>query len=150
MSMTQNVQIGKSADPRAAFGNGVEGLIAEYAANKAKADELTARNQEIALELEKNAAFKPGASTGHLVGAGLKVTITRRVNTRWINDRLETARRLLTDELFFRVFKWKYEPRSKKDVDAFLEYAAPEYRSAILAAMETTPGNPGVKLEAIQ
>ena len=54
------------------------------------------------------------------------------------------------DELFFRVFSWKYEPRSKKDLDGFLEYASPEFRAAILEAMETSPGKPGVKLEALQ
>jgi hypothetical protein len=63
---------------------------------------------------------------------------------------LETARVRLTDELFFKVFAWKYEPRSKKELDGFLEYAAPEFRAAILAAMETSPGKAGIKLEAVQ
>ena len=136
MSMQENAQIGK--------------LVREWACNKKEADALTARNAEIADELVKAAAFDDGSNTGHLLAGGFKVTVTRRFNTRWVTEKLENARKVLTDELFFRVFKWKYEPHSKKDLDAFLEYAAPEFRAAILAAMETSPGRPGVKLEPAQ
>ena len=138
MSMHQKAQIGNAPDA----------LVLEWALNKEQADALTARNAEIADELAKIAVFRDGSNSGHLEAGGYKVTVTRRFNTRWVAEKLENARKILTDELFFRVFKWKYEPHSKKDLDAFLKYAAPEFRSAILAAMETSPGSPGVKLEA--
>ena len=144
MDVTQNVQIN---NPGA---TGLDALVLEYADNKARADELTARNAEIAEILEKAARFKNGSNTGHLTAGGKQVVVTRRFNTRWVAERLETARAALTDELFFKVFAWKYEPRSKKDLDAFLEYAAPEFRAVVLAAMETSPGKPGIKLEALQ
>lgn len=143
MDVQQNVQIGNGAV-------GLDALVLEYAANKARADELTARNAEIAEELEKAAAFRDGSNTGHLTAGGHKVVVTRRFNTRWVTEKLEAARAKMTDELFFKVFGWRYEPRSKKDLDGFLEYASPEFRQVILAAMETSPGKPGVKLEAIQ
>ena len=143
MDVQQNVQIGNGAV-------GLDALVLEYAANKARADELTARNAEIANALDKLATFKDGCNTGHLTAGGYKVTVSRKFNTKWRQEKLAEARSKLTDELFFRVFSWKYEPRSKKDLDGFLEYASPEFRAAILEAMETSPGKPGVKLEALQ
>lgn len=147
MNVQQTVQSGNEA--QGVFGD-LDQLVLEFARNKAMADELTARNAEIAEELEKAAAFKDGSNTGHLVAGGHKVKIVRRFNTRWVADKLEVARAKLTDELFFKVFKWKYEPRSKKDLDAFLNLAAPDFRAVILAAMETSPGRPGVEMEEIQ
>ena len=146
MDVQQNVQISNTAMASA----GADALVREYAANKAKADKLTARNAEIAEALDKLATFKDGSNTGHLTAGGHKVVVTRRFNTRWVTEKLEAARAKMTDELFFKVFGWRYEPRSKKDLDGFLEYASPEFRQVILAAMETSPGKPGVKLEAIQ
>lgn len=143
MDVQQNVQIGNGAV-------GLDALVLEYAANKARADELTARNAEIANALDKLATFKDGCNTGHLTAGGYKLTVSRKFNTKWRQEKLAEARSKLTDELFFRVFSWKYEPRSKKDLDGFLEYASPEFRAAILEAMETSPGKPGVKLEALQ
>ena len=143
MDVQQNVQIGNGAV-------GLDALVLEYAANKARADELTARNAEIAEELEKVAAFGDGSNTGHLTAGGHKVVVTRRFNTRWVTEKLEAARAKMTDELFFKVFGWRYEPRSKKELDGFLKFAAPDFRAVILAAMETSPGKPSVKLEAMQ
>ena len=143
MDVQQNVQIGNGAVS-------LDALVLEYAANKARADELTARNAEIAEELEKAAVFRDGSNTGHLTAGGHKVVVTRRFNTRWVTEKLEAARAKMTDELFFKVFGWRYEPRSKKDLDGFLEYASPEFRQVILAAMETSPGKPAIKLEALQ
>ena len=146
MDVQQNVQIGNAAMASA----GADALVREYAANKAKADELTARNAEIAEALDKLATFKDGCNTGHLTAGGYKLTVSRKFNTKWRQEKLAEARSKLTDELFFRVFSWKYEPRSKKDLDGFLEYASPEFRAAILEAMETSPGKPAIKLEALQ
>lgn len=147
MDVMQNVQIGNLPSSTE---SDLDALTREHAANKLEADRLTARNAEIAELLSAAATFKDGNNTGHLTAGGFRVTVTRKVNTRWDADKLETARRKLTDELFFKIFKWKYEPRSKKDLDAFLNLASSEFRSSILAAMETSPAKPGVKLEALQ
>ena len=149
MNISEDVQISNTT-AMAGLGD-LDALVLEYADNKARADELTARNAEIAEALEKAARFRDGSNTGHLTaGGGQKVTVTRRFNTRWVAEKLEAARAKMTDELFFKVFAWRYEPRSKKDLDGFLEYASPEFRAAILEAMEISPGKPAIKLEALQ
>ena len=151
MNLQQNVQIGNGwpakLGPEAMCLNN---LVAEYATNKAEADRLTARNAEIADQLLPCASFKDGSDTGHLVADGYKVTITRRANTKWLKDKLEEARSKMSDALFFKVFAWEYKPRSKKDLDGFLAHADPEFRRLVLTAMETSPGKPGVKVEALQ
>ena len=148
MNISEDVQINNTT-ATAGLGD-LDALVLEYADNKARADELAARNAEIAEALEKAARFRDGSNTGHLTAGGQQVTVTRRFNTRWVAERLEIARAALTDELFFKVFAWKYEPRSKKDLDAFLKYAAPEFRAVVLAAMETSPGRAAIKMEALQ
>ena len=120
MDVQQNVQIGNGAV-------GLDALVLEYAANKARADELTARNAEIADALDKLAAFKDGSNTGHLTAGGYKVVVTKRFNTRWVTEKLEAARAKMTDELFFKVFGWRYEPRSKKDLTAFWNMPLPSF-----------------------
>lgn len=150
MDVTQNVQISNLGSRLLPPSPGLDELAREYAANKAKADALTARNAEIAESLAAAAAFKDGSNTGHLSAGGFNITITRKFNTKWLAEKLEDARAKLTDELFFKVFAWRYEPRSKKELDGFLKFAAPDFRAVILAAMETSPGKPSVKLEVMQ
>ena len=144
MDVQQSVQIGNIPPAQ------LDLLAQEYARNKAEADRLTARNAEIAEALEKAARFKDGSNTGHVMAGGYRFTVSRKFNTKWLADKLEEARKALTDELFFKVFAWEYKPRSKKELDGFLEYASPEFRAAILAAMETSPGRPSVRMEAMQ
>ena len=147
MNVTQDVQISNSM---AMAGAEINALVREYADNKARADELTARNAEIADVLEKRAVFKPGSNTGHLTAGGYKVTVTCRSNIKWDREQLEAARQALGDAEFFKIFGWKYEPRSSKDLNAFLEYGAQELKNTVLKAMTTTPGKPAVRLEAVQ
>jgi hypothetical protein len=123
-------------------------LAEEYAKNKVAADALTARNAEIAAELEACATFKDGSNTAHLEAGGYKIKVERRYNVKWMADKLEEARRLLTDDLFFKVFKWEYKPQGKKELDAFLKTTSSAFRAAVLAAMTTSPGKPGITLEA--
>ena len=143
MDVQQNVQIGNGAV-------GLDALVQEYADNKARADELTRRNAEIADVLERRAVFKPGSHTGHLTAGGYKVTVTCRSNIKWDRDRLEAARQVLGDAEFFKIFGWKYEPRSSKDLNALLEYGAQELKNPVLKAMTIMLGKPAVKLEAVQ
>lgn len=105
MDVAQSVQIGKGMPPPG--GPRLDDLVLEYADNKTQADALTARNAEIAEQLAAAAAYKDGSNTGHVKAGGHKVTITRKFNTKWDAERLEKTRALLTDKLFFKVFKWK-------------------------------------------
>lgn len=125
-------------------------LINEYVSNKAEIDRLTARNTELADIFNLHAEFKAGSQTGYLTGDTHKITVTRRLNTKWSQDKLEIARAEMQDDAFFKVFGWEYKPKSKKELDAFLEYGAPEQRQLIIDAMETTPGKPGIKIEEVK
>lgn len=125
----------------------VESLVAEYATNKAEADRLTARNAEIADALLESATFKPGSDSGHITAAGFKVTVTRRINEKWDQSKLEAARAAMTDTLFFSIFKSKYEP----DRRALKIFMAGQhdgtFRRMLLEACTASAGKPGVKLE---
>lgn len=125
----------------------VESLVAEYATNKAEADRLTARNAEIAEALLEQAAFKPGAASGYLTAAGFKVTITRKINEKWDQVKLEKVRATMTDHLFFSIFKSRYEPdrRALKTFMAGQHDGA--FRRMLLEACTASAGKPGVKLE---
>ena len=147
MDVQQNVQI--SNMPPLAEKN-LDALTREYADNKTQADALTARNAEIAEEFVRAAFFKDGSNTGRLEAGDHAVTVTRRFNVKWHQDLLDKARAELTDELFSKIFTYEYKPRSKADLDAFLNLAAPKFRALILAAMETSPGKPAVKSEVLQ
>ena len=128
----------------------LDALATEYAENKAEADRLTQRNYEIAEVMEARARFKEGSSTGHLSAGGFKITLTKKVNEKWSQPALEVTRKELGDEWFFKIFKWKYEPQSKKDLDAFLSMADASLVKKVLAAREVNPGRTSVKIEAVQ
>lgn len=125
----------------------VESLVAEYATNKAEADRLTARNAEIADALLESATFKPGSDSGHLTAAGFKVTVTRRINEKWDQSKLEAARAAMTDTLFFSIFKSKYEPDRRALKTFMVGQHDGTFRHMLLEACTASAGKPGVKLE---
>lgn len=125
----------------------VESMIAEYAANKAKADELKARNDELADELAKLATFR--GNTAKMEGAGYKVTINRRINERWDQGKLSDLRQTTGDDLFLSLFRQKYEPQVTT-LRAFMHGENDgKIKAAIMAACTTSAGRPAIKLEAL-
>ena len=125
----------------------VESLVAEYATNKAEADRLTARNAEIADALLEHATFKPGSESGHLTASGFKVTLTRRINEKWDQAKLESVRAEMTDPLFFSIFKSKYEPDRRALKTFMTGQHDGSFRRMILEACTASAGKPSVKLE---
>lgn len=125
----------------------VESLVAEYATNKAEADRLTARNAEIADALLEKATFKPGSASGHLTAAGLKVTITPKINEKWDQAKLEKVRAAMTDTLFLSIFKTKYEPDRRALKTFMVGQHDGSFRRMILEACTASAGKPSVKLE---
>lgn len=128
----------------------IESMVAEYAANKAEADRLTARNADLADMLLARADFKPGSDTGRLKAAGYKVSITRRINEKWDQQKLEAARRTMTDDLFLRYFKTKYEPDRTALKSFFRSDSSADLKGLIRDACTASAGKPGVKLERME
>lgn len=127
----------------------VESIVAEYARNKAEADRLTARNAELAEKMQTLAKFRPGSNTGKLEAAGYRVSVTRRINEKWDQHKLAAAREKLTDNVFFTLFRQKYEP-DRRSLNVFMHGNSDGSLKALLIdACTTSTGKPAVKLEAV-
>ena len=128
-------------------GEAIESMIAEYAVNKARADELKARNDELAEELAKIACHDGRA--GKVEGAGVRLTITPRINERWDQARLADLRKSAGDDLFLTLFRQKYEPQTTT-LRAFMHGDNDgRLKAAIMAACTTSAGRPSVKIETL-
>ena len=128
----------------------VESLVSEFAENKAQADRLTARNAEIADLLQAEATFRPGSDTGHISTLAYEVSITRRINERWDQGKLEEVRSAMTDDLFFTLFKSKYEPDRRALKTFMTGNHDSKLRCAILNACTASAGRPAVKLTPVK
>lgn len=129
--------------------NDKDNLVKEYARNKAQADALVDRNREIARKLAEMAEFSDGSKTGHMLAGGFNVTVALKENVRWDQDSLDKAFQGMGDE-FLKPFKYKWEPRSKKALDAFMSYATDAQKKAVEVSMSSTPGQPQIKLESLE
>lgn len=128
----------------------IESIVQEYANNKAEADRLTARNAELAEDMLALARFAPGADTGRLEAAGFKVSITKRINEKWDQEKLATARQVFTDDLFFSLFRQKFEP-DRKALKTFMHAQNDKnLKAMLLSAVTTSRGKPAVKLERLE
>ena len=128
----------------------VESIVAEYAANKAEADRLTARNAELAEKMLALATFRPASDTGKIEACGYRVSITRRINEKWDQDTLEAAREIFTDDLFFSLFRKKYEP-DRRALKTFMRGESDgKLRAMLIDACATSAGKPSVKLEKLE
>lgn len=127
----------------------VESMIREYAENKRRADELKARNDELAVKLAEIATFT-NSDTAKLEGAGCRLTITRRVNERWDQKQLAKLRKSVGNDFFLTLFREKFEPQTAS-LRAFMHGNNDnEIKAAIIAACTTSAGRPAIKLEALQ
>lgn len=125
----------------------IAALINEGAQIKANMDAMKNRLDEINAVLAEAADFSK-SNTAHLVGDGVKATLTRKINTRWDQPGLNALRLEMGDGAFFDVFAWKFEPTGKKNLDAALKYSP--HANQIKACMTTTPGKPSVKYENVE
>jgi hypothetical protein len=128
--------------------NNADEIVKQYAANKAEADRLTAINAELAEQMLKLATFKEESDTGHLEAGGFKVTITRRINEKWDQDKLRDLRKSM-GESFDIVFKQKFEPDRRALRTFYAQSANADIKSKLRDACTATPGKPGVKLEEV-
>lgn len=126
-------------------------LIREGAYLKEQIDALNTRRQEVETRLAELAEFPAGKMTSQpLEGAGYKVKVTKKEYPKWDDEKLEQARATVGDGRFFAVFKWKFTPRSKKDLDAFLAHGDPQVTAPVRAALTVTEGKPQVTYVAME
>lgn len=126
----------------------LEKLVREGAYLKSQIDRHTDRLREINQALVGHAEFPPDKHTGYLTAAGFRVKIQKRDNVTWDQDRLLQLQAHMGAK-FLEVFKAKYEPVSKKSLDAFLAYGDSSLADGIRWAMTVKPGAPAVSYESI-
>ena len=127
-----------------------ETLVREAVSLKAWLSTAKERLAELHAELAKRAEFKEGSKTGTLVAAGHRVKVSLKEKATWDQKLLGEARASIGDTTFFQVFAWEYKPKSKKDLDGFLQYAQPDARKLIEQAMTTKPEAPSIKYEPLE
>ena len=127
-----------------------QALVREGLRLKGQSDEIQARLREIDIRLAELAQFEPGKKTATVDGGdGFRAKVTTKEYEKWDQEALATARNALGDDTLFRLFKWEFSPRSKKDLDGFLSFADEPKRQAVLAALTIKPGKPAVAYERV-
>lgn len=116
---------------------------------KAEIDSKKTQLIEINRQLAKIAQYKEGSQTGHIYTEHYHVKVALKKNIKWDQKKLSEARSLIGDEKFFKVFGWKFEPKSKVALDGFLDNADEQYTAPVLAAMTVSEGSPTVTYEEI-
>lgn len=115
---------------------------------KAQIEHLADELKQINESINKEASFKEGSRTGHLVGGGIKCTVIRRDNITWDQERLREIKTLLPEQ-FESAFVAEYKPIGKRELfDATIEHD--QFGKAVEWARTITPGAPTVKYEAIE
>ena len=128
----------------------IEKLIIEGARAKAEIETLSQRLKNIISTLDQAAVFKDGSKTGYLVGAGFKVKVVRRDNTKWDQKNLAVIRGYHNfQETFGQAFKAEYKPKSAKELEKAMLLDA-EFEKAVNWARKITPGAPGVTFEHLE
>lgn len=128
----------------------ISALIREGMDIKARMDADKKRLQNINKQLADIAEYKEGSNTGHIYDSNLHVKVQRKTNVKWDQKELNRARTALGDDIFFEVFKWKYEPASKKALDGFMQYGDKTCVDLVRGAMTETPGTPAVEYELLE
>ena len=124
-------------------------LMREGLALKESIEKERARLAEIANALRTLAEFRDGSATGHVYAGDLHAKVVLKSNVRWDQAGLEQARAAMGDEKFFKVFKWKYEPRNARALQGFFDYGGRDDISLVRAACTETPGQPSVTYEYV-
>jgi hypothetical protein len=113
-----------------------------------KIREMTAELDRLKEELAPLAEFKPGSQTGHLTGTRWAVTVQKKENVKWDQGKLDGLRAVMGDDRFFEVFKFTYEPVSKKASDGAIAFGA--FGKDISGAMTVTAGKPYVSFKIME
>ena len=123
-------------------------LVDQAALLKETITQETEDLRRINLILAERAEFQDGSKTGHLSGRHFSAKVQLKDNTKWEQPALETTRRLIGDDEFFKVFKQAYEPINAKTLAGALEFG--RHAKVIAAARTVTPGAPYITFERME
>ena len=116
-------------DPSGLIKNGIR-LRAQIAALKAELEAVT-------LALARQARFAPGKATAYVEGDGCRARVVARSYEMWDQDKLNAARAAMGDNAFLSLFKYVWEPVSKRTLSGFLDNAPLEQSALVRAALRT-------------
>jgi hypothetical protein len=123
-------------------------LIVRGSELKIQIQAMTEELRGINLELSRAAEYRNGSKTGHLLEAGIKVTVQLKENIKWYQDRLAQVKTLLPD-VFNDTFVYEFKPSSTKALESAMKENA-EFAKAIAWSREIKPGAPQVIFEKIE
>jgi hypothetical protein len=118
-------------------GSGMAAKVEELGNLKAEADRIAARIRALKDGIDAAVEFEGGKKSATLFSDSWKVTIHRKNDIKWDQDRIEAIRARMPEDDFFGLFKWEYRHASKKVLDAHL--ARPEYSGMLAEAFTEIP-----------
>ena len=125
-----------------------EEAVRKFAALKQQQKDIENQIEELVPVIAGAAEFKLGSKTGHLVAAGIKMTVTKRENEKWNQAELAKVKAWTGDEKFFKFFKAEYKPQSAAHTKAMAE---DEQMALVIAKCRTvTPGSTGLSWEPLE
>jgi hypothetical protein len=111
-------------------------------------EQKTKELKDIKSKLAEQAEYKPGVKTGHIYGQAYSATVQLKEYVKWDQQVLDNLRLKMGDIEFFKVFKWEFEPISKKLLDGALEFG--QYGADIRTAFTTTAGSPQISFKKLE
>ena len=112
----------------------IEALVKEHYSLKTQIDELKTRLAEVSENIAKQAVFPDGKNTANASFGGYNVKVQRRTTYYWDQDKLNNARLALGDEMYLRLFRFKWE-HNKKALDGFLANAPEKQKRCVEDAL---------------
>ena len=107
---------------------------------------LKAELEEVNQALARQARFAPGRATAYVEGQGCRARVVARSYEKWDQDKLNAARAVLGDGAFLALFRYVWEPVSRRSLTGFLD-SAPDGQAALVRAALTTRTVPVVIFE---
>jgi predicted nucleic-acid-binding protein len=127
---------------------GTKELVVRGSELKIQMQAMTEELRVINLELSRAAEYRNGSKTGHLLEAGIKVTVQLKENVKWYQDRLAQVKTLLPD-VFNDTFVYEFKPASSKALETAMKDNE-EFAKAIAWSREIKPGAPQVVFEKLE
>lgn len=122
-------------------------LVVRGSELKIQIQAMTEELRGINLELSRAAEYRNGSKTGHLLEAGIKVTVQMKENVKWNQERLAQVKALLPD-VFNDNFVYEFKPSSSKALKVAMKENA-EFAKAVEWSRTVSPGAPQVVYEKI-